>query len=84
MLVKSDISEVNDGPTLIRLILTLLKPTRNIGVQAKIKAIKSAKLSEYGNNLSKMLSDMKIKFDYIKDASGEPVFALKKIAIQAF
>eukprot|EP00957_Ditylum_brightwellii_P121275 9248439-Ditylum_brightwellii.AAC.1 len=68
---KLDGTEVYDGSTLIWVILTTLKPTRNIGVQSKIHSIESAKLSRYGNNPLKMLDAMELKFNQIKDISGE-------------
>eukprot|EP00957_Ditylum_brightwellii_P103560 7890727-Ditylum_brightwellii.AAC.1 len=64
---KSDSTEIYDYPTLIWTILTLLKLTRNVGVQAIIKAIKSLQLSEFGNDPCKMLDNMEMKFNQIKD-----------------
>eukprot|EP00957_Ditylum_brightwellii_P069349 5264712-Ditylum_brightwellii.AAC.1 len=58
--MKSDGTEVFDGPTLIWVILTTLTPTRNVGVQSEICAIKSAKLSGYGNDPLKMLDGMEL------------------------
>eukprot|EP00957_Ditylum_brightwellii_P183064 13944291-Ditylum_brightwellii.AAC.1 len=62
--------EVYDDPTLIWTVLTLLKPSRNVGVQAEIKAIKAAQLLEYGNNTYRMLDNMETKFNQIKASSG--------------
>eukprot|EP00957_Ditylum_brightwellii_P130280 9938035-Ditylum_brightwellii.AAC.1 len=79
---KSDGTEVFDRPTLIWVILTILKPTRNVGVQSEICVIKSAKLSGYGNDPLKMLDGMDLKFNLIKDISGESVFTTKQFTIQ--
>eukprot|EP00957_Ditylum_brightwellii_P142284 10839972-Ditylum_brightwellii.AAC.1 len=79
---KSDGMEVFEGPTLIWVILITLKPTRNVGVQSKICAIKSAKLSGYGNDPLKMLDGIELKFNLIKDISGESVFTTKQFTIQ--
>eukprot|EP00957_Ditylum_brightwellii_P077017 5853207-Ditylum_brightwellii.AAC.1 len=68
---KLDGTEVYDGPTLIWVILTALKPLSNVGVQSEICAIEFAKLSGYGNNPLKMLDGMELKFNLIKDISGK-------------
>eukprot|EP00957_Ditylum_brightwellii_P193822 14759119-Ditylum_brightwellii.AAC.1 len=49
----TDGTEVYDGPSLIWVILMSLKPTQNVGVQAKINAINSAKLASYNNDPGK-------------------------------
>eukprot|EP00957_Ditylum_brightwellii_P160659 12230791-Ditylum_brightwellii.AAC.1 len=64
------------------MILTTLKPTRNIGVQSEICAIESAKLFGYGNDPLKMLDGMELKFNLIKDISGKSVFTAKQFSIQ--
>eukprot|EP00957_Ditylum_brightwellii_P094473 7193703-Ditylum_brightwellii.AAC.1 len=79
---KLDGTKVFDGPTLIWVTLTTLKPTRNVGVQSEIHAIESAKLSGYGNNPLKMIDGMELKFNLIKDISGESVFTTKTFTIQ--
>eukprot|EP00957_Ditylum_brightwellii_P211198 15365880-Ditylum_brightwellii.AAC.1 len=81
---KSDGMEVFGGLTLIWVILTMLKPMRNIGLQAKVKAIESTKLLGYGNDPLKMLDTMELKFCQIKDLSGETVFTMKQFTIQVF
>eukprot|EP00957_Ditylum_brightwellii_P018717 1406502-Ditylum_brightwellii.AAC.1 len=81
---KLDGTEVFDKPTLIWVILITLKPTRNVGVLSEICAIKSAKLSGYGNNPLKMLDGMELKFNLIKDISGESVFSTKQFTIQHY
>eukprot|EP00957_Ditylum_brightwellii_P136895 10440140-Ditylum_brightwellii.AAC.1 len=43
ILTIMDRSEVFDEPTLIWVILTMLEPSQNIGVQAEVKAVKNAK-----------------------------------------
>eukprot|EP00957_Ditylum_brightwellii_P092608 7052013-Ditylum_brightwellii.AAC.1 len=58
--MKSDRTEVFDGPTLIWVIFTTSKPTRNVRVQPEICAIKPAKLFQYGNNPLKMLDGMEL------------------------
>eukprot|EP00957_Ditylum_brightwellii_P068620 5209887-Ditylum_brightwellii.AAC.1 len=57
---KSDGTEVFDGPTLIWVVLTTLKPTRNIGVQSEICNIEFAKLSGYDNGPLKILDGMEL------------------------
>eukprot|EP00957_Ditylum_brightwellii_P188522 14352284-Ditylum_brightwellii.AAC.1 len=71
-----------DGPTLIWVILTTLKQTKNVGVQSEICAIKSAKLSGNGNGPLKMLDGMELKFNLIKDISGESVLTTKHFTVQ--
>eukprot|EP00957_Ditylum_brightwellii_P050402 3822090-Ditylum_brightwellii.AAC.1 len=39
----------------------ILKPTRNVGVQAEVKAIEEAKLSNFGNDSLKMLDNMEMR-----------------------
>eukprot|EP00957_Ditylum_brightwellii_P004735 360122-Ditylum_brightwellii.AAC.1 len=68
---KTDGGEVCDGPSLIWVILTSLKPTRNVGVQAEINAINNAKLANYNNDPGKMLDEMEMKFNHIQDVSQE-------------
>eukprot|EP00957_Ditylum_brightwellii_P186363 14189903-Ditylum_brightwellii.AAC.1 len=81
---KLDRTEVFDGPTLIWVILTTLKPTRNNGVQSEICAIEFAKLSGYGNNQLQMLDGMELKCYLIKDISGKSVFTTKQFTLQDF
>eukprot|EP00957_Ditylum_brightwellii_P126261 9625964-Ditylum_brightwellii.AAC.1 len=81
---KTDGTEVFDGPILIWVILTTLKPTRNVGVQVEVKAIALAKLSGYGNDPLKMLDSMEVRLNQIKDLSGEIVFTTKQFTIQMF
>eukprot|EP00957_Ditylum_brightwellii_P077559 5893726-Ditylum_brightwellii.AAC.1 len=79
---KLDGTEVFHGPTSIWVILTTLKPTRNVGVQSEICAIESAKFSGCGNNPLKMLDGMDLKFNLIKDISGKSVFTTKQFTIK--
>eukprot|EP00957_Ditylum_brightwellii_P095274 7256581-Ditylum_brightwellii.AAC.1 len=79
---KLDGIEVFNRHTFIWVILTTLKPTRNVDVQSKICAIESAKLSGYGNDPLKMLDGMEHKFNQIKDISGKSVFTTKQFTIQ--
>eukprot|EP00957_Ditylum_brightwellii_P098336 7493073-Ditylum_brightwellii.AAC.1 len=81
---KTDGTEIFYNPTLIWVILTTLKPTRNVGVQAEVKAIKSAKLTGYCNVPLKMLHAMELKFNQIRDLSGETVFTTKQFTNLVF
>eukprot|EP00957_Ditylum_brightwellii_P170020 12941279-Ditylum_brightwellii.AAC.1 len=81
---KTDRTEVFDGPTLIWVILTALKPTRNVDIQAEVKVIELAKLSGYGNDPLKMLDSMELRFNQIRDLSGKTVFITKQFTIQVF
>eukprot|EP00957_Ditylum_brightwellii_P067536 5127105-Ditylum_brightwellii.AAC.1 len=80
--IKSDRTEVFDGPTLIWVILATLKPTRNVGVQSESHPRKSAKLPGHGNDPLKMLGGMELKFKLIKDISGESVFITQQFTIK--
>eukprot|EP00957_Ditylum_brightwellii_P134347 10242701-Ditylum_brightwellii.AAC.1 len=57
---KGNGSEVYDRPSLIWVILTFLKPTRNVCIQTEINGINNAKLANFSNDPGKMLDEMEM------------------------
>ncbi len=55
----------NDGPIMLKMILNGINPSTWVGVSALKAHIEKASLSKYGNNVGKMLIDMRSKHHII-------------------
>eukprot|EP00957_Ditylum_brightwellii_P063577 4826281-Ditylum_brightwellii.AAC.1 len=58
--------------------------TKFDGTEAEVKVIEGTKSTGYGNDPLKMLDEMELKFNQIKDISAITVFTTKQFTIQDF
>lgn len=61
---------VNDGPTMLHLILSSINPSTKVGNSTLKLSLSSARLSQYNNELDKMLDAMQATYDRIIENNG--------------
>lgn len=71
-----------DGPTMIYLCFTAVDPDTVVGLNAIEEKLKNAKLEDFGNNVSKMLTNMETNYKILKD-NGEAPSKYRKILLDA-
>lgn len=83
-LFKNDITkEIDlDGPTMIYLCFIAVDPDTVVGLDAIEDKLKSTKLGDFGNNVSKMLTDMETNYKILKE-KGQAPSKYRKILLDA-
>eukprot|EP00957_Ditylum_brightwellii_P107168 8176672-Ditylum_brightwellii.AAC.1 len=84
-----DDATTNDIPNMDTMTVADIKPGTdnnhkniNIGIQAEINAINSAKLVDYSNNPGKTIGTMEMQFNHIQYILKESLLTTKQFTIQ--
>lgn len=61
-----------DGPTMLYLLYEKIDPSTTVGLDSVLEAIEDAKLSNYSNDVDKMLTEMESNYKILKENGQAP------------